>query len=198
MKMKKTYSKKLIVLTTLKVALWGIVAWLFVAAPLFVVNAPPDLLPRFAFLLFLIGLLLLLNTGAIFVRSTAPRFTWTVILVASSVIVLYNLSPLAPAWNCFGKPLYPATANAAGQARNNGWCIGTSTVNLSASDPQGFVVTTSGTINGSASTCPAGNSCFIALPEGSGPIRFVAVAATSGLSSDTGSTARKRDGHLPL
>lgn len=79
------------------------------------------------------------------------------------------------------------------QAGSNGWCIGASTLNLSASDPQGFALTISGTINGSGFTCAAGNSCSIALVEGNGSITYKVIAATSGLSSSTGSTTWKRD-----
>ena len=82
-------------------------------------------------------------------------------------------------------------------AGSNGWCIGSATLNLSASDPQGFALTISGTINGSAFTCAVGNSCSIALSEGNGSITYKAVAATSGLSSATGSTAWKRDVSAP-
>jgi hypothetical protein len=37
---------------------------------------------------------------------------------------------------------------ACSQAGSNGWCIGSATLNLSASDPQGFALTISGTIMG--------------------------------------------------
>ncbi len=87
---------------------------------------------------------------------------------------------------------------ACSQAGSNGWCIGSSTLNLSASDPQGFVLTISGTINGSAFTCPAGNSCSIVLPEGNGSITYLAIAATSGLSSSNGSTIWERDVTAPV
>lgn len=273
MKKEKSELMKPIIFTALGVILWGIVAWLFIAVPLFVVNALPDRLPLsiFAFLLFLMGLLFLTLSTLLVVRTNAPRLTWTVILAASSMIVLYSLSPLAPAWKCFGKQLYAATANAAGkncttvctnnkkkpcggwsscwnkdiscsaagvdqdgrrcqgccfscdvvcedddppppsyqpptvsgsvacsQAGDNGWCIGDSTLNLAASDPQGFSVTISGTIGGSAFTCPAGNSCSVALAEGNGSITYKATAATSGLSSSTGSTTWKRDVTAPV
>ena len=89
-------------------------------------------------------------------------------------------------------PTVSGTA-ACSQAGNNGWCIGTSTLNLSASDPQGFALNISGTINGSAFTCAAGSSCNIALAEGTGSITYKVVAATSGLSSSAGSTTWKRD-----
>ena len=69
---------------------------------------------------------------------------------------------------------------------------------LTASDPQGYTLTISGTINGSAFTCPAGNSCSRTLPEGNGPITFQATAATSGLSSSSGSAAWKRDATAPV
>lgn len=273
MEKEKSELMKPIIFTALGVILWGIVAWLFIAVPLFVVNALPDQLPLsiFAFLLFLMGLLFLTLSALLVVRANAPRLTWIVILAASSMIVLYNLSPLAPAWKCFGKQLYAATANAAGkncttvctnnkkkpcggwsscwnkdiscsaagidqdgrrcqgccfscdvvcedddppppsyqpptvsgsvacsEAGGNDWCIGASTLNLAASDPQGFAVTISGTIDGSAFTCSAGNSCSIALAEGNGSITYKATAATSDLSSSTGSTTWKRDVTAPV
>ena len=83
------------------------------------------------------------------------------------------------------------------QPGSNGWCIGTSTLNLSASDPQGFALTISGTRNGSAFTCAVGNSCSIALAEGNGSITYQVTAATSGLVSSTGSTSWKRDVTAP-
>ena len=87
---------------------------------------------------------------------------------------------------------------ACSQIGSNGWCIGTSTLNLSASDPQGFALTMAGTINGSAFTCAVENTCSIALPEGNGSITYTATASTSGLSSSTGSTTWKRDVTAPV
>ena len=231
MKKEKSHLKKLIIFASLGVALWGIVAWLFIAVPLVVVDALPSLLPLsvLAFLLFLAGLFLLTISALSIVRLNTPRFTWTVILAASSLIVLYNLSPLAPAWNCFGKRLYVATVNAAGQNcreictnnkkkpcggwsscwdksiscssagkdqdgrgckgccfscdvvcdpepdpdrpptissgvncsqwGSNGWCVGNETINLTASDPQGYTLTITGNIGGTPFTCAAGNTC---------------------------------------
>jgi major membrane immunogen (membrane-anchored lipoprotein) len=86
---------------------------------------------------------------------------------------------------------------ACSQSGSNGWCIGSAALNLFASDPQGFALTISGTIDGSAFTCAVGNSCSIALAEGNGSITYKATAATSGLSSATGSTAWKRDVTVP-
>ena len=86
---------------------------------------------------------------------------------------------------------------ACSQAGSNGWCIGSASLNLFASDPQGFALTISGTINGSDFTCAVGISCSIALAEGNGSITYKATAATSGLSSATGSTAWKRDVTVP-
>jgi hypothetical protein len=86
---------------------------------------------------------------------------------------------------------------ACSQSGSNGWCIGASTLNLSASDPQGFALTISGTINGSAFTCAAGNACNLALPEGNGSTAYQVTAATSGLSSAAGSTTWKRDVTAP-
>lgn len=265
----KSDLKKLIIFISLGVALWGVVAWLFITVPLFVVNALPDRLPLsiFAFLLFLMGLLFLTLSALLVVRSNAPRLTWTVILAASSMIVLYNLSPLAPAWKCFGKQLYAATANAAGkncttvctnnkkkpcggwsscwdkdiscsaggidqdgrpcqgccfscdvvcepepdpdqpptiassiscsQWGNNGWCVGTESLNLSASDPQGYTLTISGSIGGTPFTCASGNTCSKPLPDGNGTITYTVTASQSGKTA-SGSTTWKRDTTPPV
>jgi hypothetical protein len=84
------------------------------------------------------------------------------------------------------------------QAGSNGWCVGTSTLNLSASDPQGFALTISGTINEFPFTCTVGNTCSLALPEGSGFITYTVTAATSGLSSSAGAATWQRDGTAPV
>lgn len=117
MKIGKSRLKKLGVIASFGMILWGVVAWLFLAVPLAIVNALPGLLPLavFAFLIFLTGLLLLTIAAASIVRIAAPHYTWAVVLAAASLTILYNLTPLAPAWSCFGKQLYAATANAAGQ-----------------------------------------------------------------------------------
>ncbi len=263
--------KRFIIFASLGMALWGGVIWLFATLPIFIIDLLPGLLPLsvFAFLLFLVGLILLTIPAMSFVRSISPRHAWSVILVAASMIVLYNLSPLAPAWSCWGKRLYVITVKAGqnctttctnnkpkpcsgwsscwdknvscssagidqggrpcqgccfscvvecepdkdppnhqpptingtvdcSQTGSNDWCIGTSTLNLSASDPQNYTLTISGTIDGSPFTCSAGKDCSIALPEGNGPITFNATAATSGLSSSTGSTTWKRDVTAPV
>jgi Big-like domain-containing protein len=264
--------KKLITFASLGLGLWGIVAWLFLGRPLFVIEILPDPIPLsvFTFLVFLIGLLFLTLVGTTTVRSIAPRYTWVVMLASATLIAAYSLSSMSPGWKCFGNRVYVKFANAAGQncrttctdndkkpcggwsscwdkyvscssagrdqdgrgcqgccfscdvvcepedppppsynpptisasvscaqPGTNGWCIGAATLNMTASDPQGFVVTISGTIAGAPFTCAAGNSCSIALPEGSGAITFKATAATSGLSSATGSTSWARDASNP-
>lgn len=72
---------------------------------------------------------------------------------------------------------------------NGGWCRSRAKLNLSASDPQGYATTISGDIDGTAFSCAAGSTCSKVLPEGSGSIHFKATAATSGLSSSTGTTS---------
>jgi hypothetical protein len=264
--------KKLIIFASLGLAFWGAVAWLFISVPIFIIDLLPPFLPFliFTFFLFLIGLILLTIAAMPVVRSISPRYAWTVILLSASIIVLYNLSPLAPSWNCWGKRLYVLTVKAGqtcttictnnkkkpcggwsdcwggkdiscssagkdqdgrncngccfscdvecedddppppsynpptisasvscAQPGSNGWCVGGNTLNLTASDPQGLSLTISGTIAGVPFTCPAGNSCSIPLSEGSGAITFEATAATSGLSSATGSTSWAQDASLP-
>ena len=70
---------------------------------------------------------------------------------------------------------------------NGSWCRGGATLNLSASDPQGYATTISGDIDGTPFSC-AGPNCTRALPAGDGTIHFKVTAATSGLSSATKST----------
>jgi hypothetical protein len=55
MKKEKSRLKKLSIFVFLGIALWGIVAWLFIDVPLVVVDALPSLLPLsvLGFLLFL-------------------------------------------------------------------------------------------------------------------------------------------------
>lgn len=79
----------------------------------------------------------------------------------------------------------------------NAWCVGDAVLTLTASDPQGFALTISGTIGGSAFTCAAGSSCSIVLHEGNGSISYKVTAATSGLSSSTSSTTWKKDVTAP-
>jgi hypothetical protein len=259
-----TSLKKTAMFALVGLALWGVVAWLFMAVPLVVVNVLPSLLPLsvFAFLLFLVGLLLLAVAAVSIVRSHAPHYTWIIFLAASSVIVLYNLSPLAPAWNCFGKRIYVEAVNAAGQNctevctnnklkpcggwsscwdkniscsasgidqdgrscrgccfscdvvcepepdpdqpptitsnisclqwGSNGWCVGSESLNLTASDPQGYTLTITGSIGGTPFTCAAGGTCSKSLPDGNGAISYTVTASQSGKSAD-GTTAWKRD-----
>jgi hypothetical protein len=106
--------KKLIIFATLGLMFWGMVAWLFISVPTFIIDLLPPLLPFtiFAFLLFLAGLILLTIAAMPVVRSISPRYAWTIILLSASIIVLYNLSPLAPSWNCWGKRLYVLTVKA--------------------------------------------------------------------------------------
>jgi hypothetical protein len=74
-----------------------------------------------------------------------------------------------------------------------GWCRGEETLELSASDPQGFDVTITGDLNGEQFTC--GSSCDLPLPEGTG-IADYAVTSTSGRTA-SGTSAWKRDGTPP-
>ena len=75
----------------------------------------------------------------------------------------------------------------------NGWCITASQqVMFTASDPQGYPLTISGTIGGIAFTCAQGPVCGRALYEGNGIITYHVVASTSGLTA-SGSTTWKKD-----
>ncbi len=79
---------------------------------------------------------------------------------------------------------------------NNGWCIGSLSLDLSASDPQGQSVIISGDVNGTPFTCPNGNTtCSIPLSEGTGTLNYKVDAAT-GLSA-SGSASYQVDVTTP-
>jgi len=84
------------------------------------------------------------------------------------------------------------------QNGNNGWCIGSLSLDLTASDPQGQPVIISGVLNGVAFTCPIGvTSCSIPISsEGAGIITYRADSST-GLSA-TGSTNYQLDSTSPM
>lgn len=96
-------------------------------------------------------------------------------------------------------PAQPPTITATktcSQAGANGWCTGTQTLNLTASDPQGYSLTISGTIGGTPFTCATGKTCSKALPDGNGTITYSVVASQSGKTA-SGSTTWKRDATFP-
>ena len=76
---------------------------------------------------------------------------------------------------------------------NAGWCRGNESLELTASDPQGFDVTINGDLNGNPFTC--GSSCNLALPEGAGIANYI-VTSTSGRTG-SGSSTWQRDGTQP-
>ncbi|MBP6209774.1 MAG: Ig-like domain repeat protein [Anaerolineales bacterium] len=84
------------------------------------------------------------------------------------------------------------------QNGNNGWCIGSLSLDLTASDPQGQTVIISGVLNGVAFACPIGvTSCSIPISsEGAGSITYRADSST-GLSA-TGSTNYQLDSTKPM
>lgn len=258
--------KKSALLFILSLLVWSPIPWLYIARPAILAGQP---LAVYAVFLFIGGLVLL--GGALFqfikklVSINAARVY--VVLFMLAFLGAYQLSPLAPNWNCYGKHLYVAVANAAGQncttvctdnakkpcsgwsscwnkfascdasgtdqdgrpckgccfacdvvctpdpssdqppsitasvscsqAGNNGWCIGTDTLNLTASDPQGYTLTISGDINGTPFTCPTGNTCAKTLPDGNGTINYTVTASQSGLT-DSGATTWARDTVVPV
>ena len=74
-----------------------------------------------------------------------------------------------------------------------GWCRGNESLELTASDPQGFDVTINGDLNGNPFTC--GSSCNLTLPEGVGTANYT-VTSTSGRTA-SGSSTWQRDGTPP-
>ncbi|HEY2981129.1 MAG TPA: Ig-like domain repeat protein, partial [Anaerolineales bacterium] len=82
------------------------------------------------------------------------------------------------------------------QTGSGGWCVGTLTLNLSASDPQGQTVLISGDVNGTQFACANGaTSCAVPLPEGSGVVNYTVTSAT-GLRAG-GSQGYQRDATSP-
>ena len=76
---------------------------------------------------------------------------------------------------------------------DSGWCRGSETLELIASDPQGFAVTVRGDLNGDPFTC--GNTCSLILPEGIGTANYQ-VTSTSGRTT-SGSSTWQRDATSP-
>jgi len=74
-----------------------------------------------------------------------------------------------------------------------GWCRGEETLELNASDLQGFDVTITGDLNGEMFNC--GASCDLPLPEGLGTANYT-VTSTSGRTASSAS-AWQRDGTPP-
>ena len=78
---------------------------------------------------------------------------------------------------------------------SNGWCVGNAQLILSASDPQGYAVTISGSMDSTPISC--NGSCTVNLPKGSGTAAYMVTAAASGLSA-SGSTNWKYDPDPPV
>ncbi len=74
-----------------------------------------------------------------------------------------------------------------------GWCRGHTSLELTASDPQGFDVTITGDLNGIPFTCES--SCTLPLSEGTGTANYM-VTSTSGRTA-SGSSTWQRDGTPP-
>ena len=74
------------------------------------------------------------------------------------------------------------------------WCRGKETLELTASDPQGFDVTINGDLNGSPFMC--GSSCSLPLPEGVGTANYSVTSASGRTAS--GSSSWQRDVTPPV
>ncbi len=93
-------------------------------------------------------------------------------------------------------PNIVATLNCPQPGTNN-WCLGSLSIDLSASDPQGYPVLISGTFEGNSFACPVGETAC-SLPvnsEGEGTINY-RVDSSSGLSG-SGATSYKLDPTTP-
>ncbi len=74
------------------------------------------------------------------------------------------------------------------------WCRGEETLELTASDPQGFDVTINGDLNGNPFTC--GSSCTLPLPEGIGTANYTVISISGRTAS--GSSEWQRDSTPPV
>ena len=74
------------------------------------------------------------------------------------------------------------------------WCRGNESLELAASDPQGFEVSISGDLNGDLFTC--GSSCSLSLPEGVGTAHYRVTSASGRIANE--SSTWQRDGTPPL
>lgn len=73
------------------------------------------------------------------------------------------------------------------------WCRGNESLELTASDPQGFDVTITGDLNGEPFTC--GDTCNLPLPEGIGTANYTAMSMSGQTAS--GLSTWQRDGTSP-
>jgi hypothetical protein len=73
-----------------------------------------------------------------------------------------------------------------GQWGTNGWCISSASLDISASDPQGYDLTITGNAKSRSISC--NGSCSIDLPAGSGTADYVVTASQSGLSASGGAS----------
>ena len=108
------------------------------------------------------------------------------------LVVLIFRFPVMPVSAATDQPPTISSSVSCSQVGTYGWCIGTSTLSLSASDPQGYTLTISGDIGGTPFTCAIGKTCSQNLPEGNGKINYSVTASESGLSAN-GTTTWKRD-----
>lgn len=90
---------------------------------------------------------------------------------------------------CGGNTTNPPTISGTvtcAQTGQNGWCVNNDQLALSASDPQGYTVTITGTLNSTPFSC--GSSCTLNLPKGTGTANYTATSSTSGMTASGSST----------
>ena len=126
---------------------------------------------------------------ATFTPSLTPTLTFTPTLMFTPTATYTNTPSPTPT------PLPPQITGVVvcdlwGDA---GWCRGNDTLELTASDPQGFDVTITGDLNGEPFTY--GSSCDLPLQEGTGIANYT-VTSTSGRTA-SGSSIWQRDGTPP-
>ncbi|MCZ2123028.1 MAG: Ig-like domain-containing protein, partial [Anaerolineales bacterium] len=95
------------------------------------------------------------------------------------------------------RPPHITAALTCSQPGLDGWCLGALSIDLSATDPQGYSLIISGELNGENFTCPVGaKTCSLPInAEGTGTISY-RVNSSSGLSA-SGTSAYKLDQSTP-
>lgn len=143
------------------------------------------------------------NTPTITFTPTAT-FTSTATLTPTATFTpTMTFTPtFTPTWTPTATPSFtptPLPPSITGQLDcslwgNAGWCRGDESLDLTASDPQGFNVTISGNLNSAPFSC--GSSCSASLPEGIGNANYT-VLSTSGQTA-SGLSPWQRDSSAPI
>jgi hypothetical protein len=115
-----------------------------------------------------------------FTSTLTPTFTQTATSTATATST-QTFTPTAtntPTPTATPTPLPPVVNGQVlcDQWGDAGWCRGIASLELTASDPQGYAVTITGNLAGTPFTC--GDSCSLALPEGTGTANYTATSSS--------------------